>query len=57
VEEFAKPGDLIEFNRGHYNHWAMYSEHKGKVYNVDAEGKNDTKAFVRLRSLKEVSIN
>lgn len=50
----AREGDLIEFCRGAYNHWAMYSEHYGKVYNICAESKENTTAEIKLQSLREV---
>jgi hypothetical protein len=52
----AKPGDLIEFCRGAYNHWAMMSEHEGKIYNICAESKGDTRTLIKLESLREVCL-
>lgn len=49
----AKPGDLIEFYRGNYNHWAMYAG-DGNVYNICAEDKHKTQALIKLQSLKYV---
>lgn len=50
----ARPGDLIEFCRGAYNHWAMMSEYPGKVYNICAESKNETSAEIKLEKLRDV---
>lgn len=52
--EEAEAGDLIEFCRGAYNHWAMMSEHKGKVYNICAEDKSKKKALIKLEKLRDV---
>lgn len=50
-----QPGDLIEFDRRHYSHWAMYSDIPGEVFNVPAESKNDTKVTITRQKLIDVA--
>ena len=49
-----KAGDLIEFERGKYRHWAMYYDN-GYVINISAEDKSKTKAEITLQKLVEVA--
>lgn len=49
----AEPGDLIEFNRGTFSHWAMYAGN-GEVYNICAESKHESQTKIKLQSLKSV---
>lgn len=44
----VQPGDLIEFDKGHYKHWAMYSNRTGFVFNVPAESKEVTITMEKL---------
>jgi len=50
----AKPGDLIEFDRGKYQHWAFY-EGDGNVIHVPAESKNAKNVTVRRDRLVDVA--
>lgn len=56
LEKKAVAGDLIEFYRGSYRHWAMYAG-SGKVVNICAEDKSETKAWIKLQTLKSVCQN
>lgn len=49
------PGDLIEFERGKYRHWAMYSDVEGYVINICAEDKNKTQAKITWEKLVDVA--
>lgn len=53
IRDRLKPGDILEFNRGMYSHYALYIGN-GKVMNVNAEDKNDTSALISEKSLEEV---
>lgn len=60
VQKSAKPGDLIEFDRGHYKHWAMYyGTDKGSniayVINVPAESKDAKEVTITKEKLKDVA--
>jgi hypothetical protein len=50
-----KPGDLIEFDRGTYRHWAIYSDKNEYVFNVCAEDKNTREAKITLEKLVDVA--
>lgn len=55
VLKTARPGDLIEFDRSHYKHWAMLSDIPGEVFNVPAESKNDKKVTISQEKLTHVA--
>lgn len=55
--KIVKPGDLIEFNRGSFMHWAMYSDDKGMIINIPAEGKNVNKVTIKKERLLDVAGN
>ncbi len=47
------PGDLIEFNRVYYSHYALYLGN-GNVMNVNAESKNEHEVLVSVETLENV---
>lgn len=53
IRQHASPGDLLEFNRGLYSHYALYLG-QGKVMNVDAEEKTTKSALICEKMLEDV---
>ncbi|CAL8108866.1 unnamed protein product [Orchesella dallaii] len=56
VRANLKPGDIIEFHRGFFSHYALYLG-EGKVMNVCAEDKHTTAALITVKELNEVCGN
>jgi kelch-like protein 24/35 len=50
----AQRGDLIEFNRGMYQHWGVYVG-DGHIVHVPAESKNDKYAVIARAKLTSVA--